>query len=237
MPTLSLYAFDRSAPDQAGPFYQNHVGHGAGYWAWVDIYNLAGSQAVLAWERQDNEAVIDLSAEANNPLALNQIDGLLTGSVSRNGRPVRTSYIRWDNVPWVVRQSNPNLHQPWELLGSFNIDFHVSTPWYCSDADGTITYYVFFFLDGAGNLNASVQGWYYTYSGGGPFCTGDISSGLNNAVPGGMGTLQNLLNVALPLFANGRTFNMLYFLPGHGDRANFSQDNADNNVALAVLPN
>jgi hypothetical protein len=236
MPILSLYAFDRAGPDQAGHFWQNHIGHAPGAWAWADLASLQGSQSVLCWERQDDEDVIDLSASANNPLALNQIDALLASPVARNG-PVRTSYINWQDTPSGVRQPNPNLHQSLDVLATFNIDFHVHTPWYCSDANGTIIYYVFFFLDDTGNLNADVQGSHYQFDGGGPFCRGNISSGLDAAVPGGIGMLQDLLNIALGLFVKGRTFNMIYFLPGHGDRANASEDNADNNVALAVLPN
>ena len=235
MPTLSLYTFERSSPSDAGRFWQNHVGHGAGLWAWATIFNLPAVHSALCWERQDNEDVLDLSNAANNPLALAVIDGLLTGGASRRG-PVRTSYITWANVPAGVRGGNPNRHQAWELLGTLNIDFHISTPWYCSDVDGTITYYIFFFLDGGGQLRANVDGWSYHYSGGGPFCTGEVSSRLTSAVSAGMATVQNQINLGISLFARGRSFSMLYFLPGHGNRSGFSSDNAYNNVSLAVLP-
>jgi hypothetical protein len=236
MPTLSLYAFDRSGPELAGPFFQNHIGHGPDNWAWDSISGLGNTHSVLSWERPSNEDVLDLSNVANNPIALARIDALLSSPASRRG-PVRTSYVTWGNMPSQVKSGNPNLHQPWELLATVNIDFHVSTPWYCSDADGTITYYIFFFLGEGGNLRSQVQGWYYSYSGGGPFCTGSINNSLNSAVPSGMAPLQNLLDTFLPLFTAGRTFNMLYYLPGHGVRSGFSSDNADNNVALAVIPN
>ncbi|MCC6557077.1 MAG: hypothetical protein IT372_29345 [Polyangiaceae bacterium] len=233
MPTLSLYTFDRNAPDQAGPFYQNHVTHGAGLWAWSTIYNTPSVSSGLVWERQDNEEVIDLSAQANSPLVLSQIDALFTGDISRRG-PVQTSYITWANVPF--RGSNPGLHRDWELLATLKINFHVSTPWYCSDADGTITYYVFFFIDTAGVLRGRVEGWSYRFSGGWPFCAGAIRSGLDSAVPGGVPRLQGLLDLALATFSRERRFSMLYYLPGHGTRSGFSRDNADINVSLAVLP-
>lgn len=235
MPTLSMYVFERSNPSDAGRFWQNHIGHPAGGWAWATIYNLPNVHSALTWERPDNEAVLDLSNVANNPLALSVIDGLLTGAASRRG-PVRTSYIPWSNVPAGVKGGTPGRHQPWELLGTLNIDFHISTPWYCSDADGTIIYYIFFFLNGGGQLRATVEGWRYRYDGGGPFCTGGINSTLNSSVPTGMGTVQTQLDLGLNLFAAGRTFSMLYFLPGRGVRSGFSSDNADNNVSLAVLP-
>lgn len=235
MPVLSLYVFERRAASDAGRFWQNHIGHGAGGWAWATIFNLPDVHSALGWERPDNEDVLDLSNAANNPLALSVIDGLLTGGASRTG-PVRTSYVTWANVPSGVRGGDPNRHQPWELLATLNIDFHVSLPWYCADVDGTIKYYIFFFLDRGGQLRANVDGWSYHYDGGGPFCTGDVSSGLSSSVSAGMGTVQSQLDVALGLFASRRTFSMLYFLPGHGDRSGFSEDNADNNIALAVIP-
>lgn len=235
MPTLSLYIFERNAPSDAGRFWQSHISHGAGSWAWATIYNLPNVHSSLAWERPDNEEVLDLSNAANNPLALSIIDGLLTGGASRRG-PVRTSYITWANVPADVRGGNSNRHQSWELLATLNIDFHISTPWYCSDADGTITYYIFFFIDGSGQLHANVDGWSYHYGGGGPFCTGAINSALDKAVSNGMATVQSQISLALSLFARGRHFSMLYFLPGHGVRSGGAfQDNADNNVALAAL--
>lgn len=235
MPTLSLYAFERNSPSDAGRFWQNHIGHPAGSWAWALIFSLPGVRSTLCWERQDNEDVLDLSNAANNPLALAVIDGLLTGGASRRGA-VRTSYVTWANVHPAVRASNPTRHQPWELLGTLNIDFHISTPWYCSDVDGTITYYIFFFIDRGGQLRGNVDGWSFRYDGGGPFCTGEVSSRLRSAVSGGVATVQNQINLGISLFAGRRLFSMLYFLPGHGNRSGFSAENADNNVALAVLP-
>ena len=235
MPTLSLYTFVRNSPSDAGRFWQNHIGHGAGGWAWATISNLPNVHSALTWERPDNEDVLDLSAAANNPLALSVIDHLLTGGASRRGA-VRTSYITWANVPSGVRGSDPGRHQPWELLATLNIDFHINTPWYCSDVDGTITYYIFFFIARDGQLRATVEGWSFHYDGGGPFCTGDITSRLRTAVSAGMATVQEQINLALTLFTHDRRFWMLYFLPGHGARSGFSSDNADNNVALAVLP-
>ena len=235
MPALSLYSFVRNAPDRAGQFWQTHVSHGAGTWAWATIFNLPDTHSTLAWERPDGEVVIDLSAAANNPLALIVIDRLVASPASRRGA-VRTSYVTWANVHPGVRAGNPGLHQDWELLGTINVDFHVSTPWYCTDADGTIKYYVFFFLDGGGQARGRVEGWSYSYGGGGPFCTGAINDSLNAGVPGGMGPLQAQLDTALALFGGGRSFSMIYFLPGRGARSGFSSDNADNNVALALLP-
>jgi hypothetical protein len=51
-----------------------------------------------------------------------------------------------------------------------------------------------------------------------------------------MATVQTLLNEALALLS-GSTFSMIYYLPGSGTKAGggFSE-NADQDVAIAVLP-
>lgn len=235
MPTLSEYAFERASASAAGPFWENHITHGAGSWAWASLSNLPDSNGVLAWERPDNEDVLDLSVSANNPIALNSIDGILTSPISRSGA-VRTGYVTWNRVPSSVRASNPGLHQDWELLARLTIPFHASMPWYCPDADGTINYYVFFYLDGVGNLRSRIDGWWWEHDGAG-FCNGSLRDGLNAGVSAGIGTLAGVLNTGIALFAAERTFNMLYLLPGRGQRSGWRSDNADNNIALAVLPN
>lgn len=236
MPTLSEYAFRRTSSAQAGPFWQNHITHGAGSWAWATISNLPDSNGILAWERPDDENVLDLHALANSPIALATIDANLTGAVSRSGE-VRTTYLTWDRVPGEVRNPNPTLHQNWELLASLVIPFHASLPWYCPDVDGTIRYYIFFFLDGAGQLRVRIDGWYWQYNGWAGVCGGDLSSGLSSGAAGGIAALQAQLDLGLTLFGGGRTFNMLYYLPGTGTRSGFSEDDADRRIALAVLPN
>jgi len=235
MPNMSLYTFTRNAAQDAGPFFQSSINHGSGSWAFVTMFNLPESHSALVWERPDLEAVLDLSATANSPLALAQIDTLLTSPASRSG-PIRSSYIVWGNVPSVVRDPDPGLHQDSDLLLTLNIDFHVSTPWYCSDANGTLKFYIFPFLDDVGNLMAHVDGASFHFDGGGPFCSGDIQSAIQAGLSGAVASLQNLLDTALPIFAAGRTFNMLYILPGHGDFG-FTQDNADNNASLAAVAN
>jgi hypothetical protein len=115
-------------------------------------------------------------------------------------------------------------------------DFHIGTPWYCSDANGDIDYYLFLYLDGNGHLQGYVDGWSYHYSGGGPFCTGSINSALNNAIPNGTGPLQTVLDNALSLFSSS-VFSMLYYLPGSGTKnPGDNSENADVDVAIAVLP-
>jgi hypothetical protein len=237
MPTMSLYAFRRDDAALAGRFFQNHVGHGTapGTWAWSTIFNLPESHSVLVWDRPDDEVIIDLHGQANSPLALDAIDASLTSPLRRAGE-VRTTYVAWERVPAEVRAPNPALHDRWTLLGQLVIPFHASTPWYCPDADGTISYYVFFALDGAGRPTASIEGWYWQHDGAG-LCNDALRSGLNAGVPAGIPALQSLLSLGLANVAGDRTFNMMYLLPGQGLRSGFSEDDADRRIALAMIPN
>ena len=162
-----------------------------------------------------------------------QIDGLLSGGANRTSG-VMAAGVFWPNVPYYG--NNPGAHSNSDMLIRVYFNIHISTPWYCSDADGNISYYLFIYLDNSGHLQGYVDGWSYSYNGGGPFCTGSINSSLNSAVPNGMGTVQTVLDNALALLA-GSTFSMLYYLPGSGTKTpGDTSENADLDVAIALLP-
>jgi hypothetical protein len=228
MPILSQYWFsDRFF---GGPFEGFNEPYPVGGWAWIS--RSGQSQATLSWNRADGETVIDFGQVLSNPLVTNAIDGLLTGDVSRTSG-VMAQGVFWRDVPY--HDQNPGAHNDWDMLVRVYFDIHIHTPWYCSDADGNISYYLVFYLDGSGNLNGYVDGWSYNYSGGGPFCTGGIDDALNQAVPGGIPTVQNLLNEAIALLASSR-YSTLYYLPGSGTQAQGDfNENADTDVALALL--
>jgi hypothetical protein len=227
MPTLSQYWFrDRFFGGLFDGWNQPYGG-----WAWIS--NTGGSAATLVWNRQDNEQVLDLGPQLNSPGVLAQIDGLLGGGATRTSG-IMAQGVFWPNVPYY--NQNPGRHSNFDMLVRIYFNFHISTPWYCTDANGDISYYLVFYLDGGGHLQGYVDGWSYHYDGGWPFCTGSINNALNNAVPNGMGALQMLLNGYLALLA-GSTFSLVYYLPGSGTKAAgpFSE-NADQDLAIAVLP-
>jgi hypothetical protein len=229
MSTLSQYWFQNGFFQ--GPFELWNQPYADGGWAWIS--NGGGSGATLAWNRPDNERVIDLGSQLSNPLVLNQVDGLLSGGASRTSG-LKAAGVFWRDVPYY--SNNPGAHNDWDMLVRVYFNFHIGTPWYCSDADGNISYYIFFYLDGSGHLQGYVDGWSYHYDGGGPFCTGAINDKLNSAVPGGMPTVQGVLNLELAGLA-GSTFSMLYYLPGSGTKSpGDASENADVDVALALLP-
>lgn len=230
MPVLTNYWFD--GVDFRGTTKFLNIGHGAGVWAWINWPNIGSTDSTLVWEREDREIVVDLVPILNAPDVLAAVDGILGGSASRTSA-IKAGWIPWRYVPY--RSSDPSRHGDLDLLVRIFFNFHVSTPWYCTDADGDISYYVVPFLDGAGRLGAFVDGWSYSYSGGGPFCTGAINDRLNSGVPAGMGTLQNMLDTRLALFAR-RRFDLLYLLPGNGTRSGGGDVNVDEHVSLALLP-
>jgi hypothetical protein len=121
------------------------------------------------------------------------------------------------------------------LLVRLAFDFHLNTPWYCTDADGDISYYILFSLDLSGQLRANVDGWSYDYDGGGPFCTGSINSDLDSGVPAGMATVQAQLDVRLDLYASER-FDLVYLLPGSAETSGTGSVNVNEHVSLALLP-
>lgn len=229
MPILSQYWFSESF--FAGPFEGRNQPYPEGGWAWIS--ESGQEQATLSWNREDSEVILNFATVASNPLVISTIDKLLTGGVTRTSG-VMAQGVFWPNVPYYSK--DPSRHSASDMLVRVYFDFHIDTPWYCSDADGDISYYLFFSLDRTGALQGSVDGWSYNYSGGGPFCTGSIDDGLNSAVPGGMAPLQNLVNEAIALDANGH-YSTLYYLPGSGTRAQGAFDeNADTDVALVLLP-
>lgn len=229
MPTLSQYWFQNGF--FTGPFNVDNQPYGDGGWAWIS--NGSGSAATLVWNREDSEVVIDVAPQLNTATILAQIDGLLSGGANRTSG-IMAQGVFWPNVPYYSK--NPGAHNDSDMLIRVYFDFQINTPWYCSNADGDIDYYLFLYLDGSGHLQGYVDGWSYNYNGGGPFCTGSINNALNNAVPNGIGPLQTILDNALSLLS-GSTFSMLYYLPGTGTKnPGDNSENADTDVAIAVLP-
>ncbi|MCG3119371.1 MAG: hypothetical protein ALAOOOJD_01763 [bacterium] len=230
MPVLTNYWFGDT--DFRGNTVFLNIGHCANCWAWINWANIGSTKSTLVWEREDREIAVDLLPILNAADILSAVDRMLDGSATRTSG-IKAGWIPWRYVPF--HESDPNRHGELDLLIRIFLNFHVSTPWYCSDADGDISYYVIPYLDGAGRLGAYVDWWSYHFSGGGPFCSGAISEALDSAVPGGIETLQSMIDARLALFSS-RRFDMLYLLPGDGSRAGGGSVNVNEHVSLALLP-
>ena len=230
MPVLSQYWFDDT--DFRGNTSFLSIGHPTGAWAWINSTNTGGRDSTLVWERRDDEIVVPLVPAVNNPSVTNAIDAILSGATKRTSA-LRCGWTPWKHVPY--HDSNPGAHGDLSLLVRLSFDFHVSTPWYCSDADGYVSYYLFSWLDAAGHLRVTVDGWAYHFDGGTPFCSGAITDGLNTALPSGVGTVQAKLNEMIALFGQQK-FSMLYLLPGKGERFGGGNTNVNDAAALVLLP-
>lgn len=224
MPTLSNYWFKET--DFRGETTFLSIQHPPGSWAWINWANIGNRHSTLTWEREDREASYDLVNLLNNPIVLNLIDNNL-------GEAQRTSALK---VGWISRKYLPYSSSggALDLFLRLSFNFHISTPWYCSDADGHIDYIIACYLDGASHIRAYVHGWAYDFSGG-SFCSGEISNRLSRAVPGAISTLQEQLNVFLGLLAS-RQFDIFYYLPGSADHSGSGTTNVNESVSLALLP-
>ncbi|NWJ48652.1 MAG: hypothetical protein HXX08_22560 [Chloroflexi bacterium] len=231
MPVLTNYWFQDT--DFRGNTQFLNIGHPAGGWAFINWGNIGSTHSTLVWEREDREFVVDLLPILNASDVLAGVDRIFGGGEAHRTSGIKAGWIPWRYVPY--HSKDPGRHADMDLLVRIFFNFHVSTPWYCSDADGDIDYYVVLFLDGAGHLHAHVDGWSYHYNGGGPFCTGAINDRLNGGVPGGVATLQAMLDSRLALFAD-RRFDMIYLLPGDGTRSGGGAVNVNEHVSLALLP-
>ena len=188
---------------------------------------------VMSVERPNGELTLDLGPQ----IATNATIGLVASQLINAGASltssIRVQGVLWPSVPYFFQE--PLAHKLNQMLVRVDFDFHIETPWYCSDADGTISLYLFLFLDSQGHLQGNVDGAWFQYNGGGPFCTGHITAGLNEAMPSVVAQVKPILKQALTEAA-GVKFKTLYFLPGNGTKApGVSFQNASNDLALGLL--
>jgi hypothetical protein len=228
MPTLSCYWFDNT--DFRGNTEFLNIQHPAGGWAWINWSDIGSKKSTLTWDREDREVTYDLVALLNTPLVLNLIDNNLGSQANRTSQ-LNAGWIPWRDVSYYYpRNDRGDL----DLLIKLSFNFHVSTPWYCSDADGYIEYMIVTYLDTDGHLHAYVDGWDYHFDGG-SFCSGSISDALNSSVPGAIGQIQTELNTFLGLI-NSRQFDMVYYLPGTAGHSGSGSVDVDNSISIALLP-
>ncbi|WP_229743906.1 hypothetical protein [Aliidongia dinghuensis] len=188
--------------------------------------------SLLIVDRPDTELTIDLGAQ----IATNATTGLVANELIDAGASltskIRVQGVVWPSVPYFFQ--NPFAHNISDMLVRVDFDFHIETPWYCSDADGTISVYLFLFLDGERHLQGAVDGTWFSYNGGGPFCTGHITAGLNAAMPNVVSQVGPILQQALSKAA-GVPFSNLHYLPGTGvSTPGVFIQNASDDVALGL---
>jgi hypothetical protein len=196
----------------------------------------SASGATLVRERPDDELALPIAASVNaNPVAVDALDGQL-GAETKRTSPILASGLPWgQRLPYF--ESDPARHDPSAMLVRIYFDVHITTPVGCWDLDGTVSYYLMFFLDESSHLKAFVDAWGW-HLGWKPAdaCRSSVrsqlSSGLGNAVP----VVQGLLYSAIATFAPGR-MTEIYLLPGSGTtQSGAFEEDADADVTLIVRP-
>jgi hypothetical protein len=250
---MSVFAFERQFQQLAGPFHQMHmqVDCESRQLAWEAMWSLPAIQAIVAYVRPNGEISQSLSAVVNQKTVLDFVDNQFANAPknpyvdppTRKG-PIRTSYKTWGDALATPQTTvtDPNAHQAWELINTISIDFHCNTSWFLSALNGTITIYVFYFLDAAGRPQVRVEGFSdpvwdeqpWRPDGG---AAGQVSSSIAMGLVNDQPFLQFMLASALQTLSGNGTFSDLYILPGTGVTVGAPfDDNADNNVALCLVP-
>jgi hypothetical protein len=193
----------------------------------------AEPQSLLVRVRADAEEVLDLFELFNVPAARARVHALFAPPVHVLG-PLRLSYVPWEDA--LIQPLAPARHAPAELLGTLNVEFHAALP-ASLDVDGTVIFYLAFWIARAGTLHGDVAGAAFHFRGGLPAGAQSLSVLLQRAMRRGIGEVQALLASGLRGFTRGRRFGGLDLLPGRGGRRGRRRwGNADRQVVLAAVP-
>ncbi len=188
---------------------------------------------IFVVHRPNGENVVDLGKLINTNANVGMVAKQLIAAGASLTSGLRVQGTPWISVPYFIQ--SPAAHKPFDMLAKVNFDFHIETPWFCSDIDGTISVFLFVFLDSQKHLHVTVDGTWFSFDGGAPFCAGPASDALKAAMPAVRKEVQNLLPQLTSAIANVK-FSKTYFLPGNGTKAAgaFVQD-ASSDASLGLL--
>ena len=230
MPILSLYEFEREATDRAGPFRETHLSFEGP--AVLEL-GTAEPQSLLVRVREKVEEVLDLFDLFNTSEARAELEALVAPRLHVLG-PVRVSYVSWERAR--LRPLAPGRRADGELLATLNAEFHAALP-AALDVDGTLTFYLGFWIEKGGALCGGVDGATFHFRGGLAAGGPSIARVLQRAMRAGLGPVQRRLERALDAFARGRSCRRVDLLPGRGGRSGRRRwGNADRQVVLAAVP-
>ena len=145
-----------------GSFEQYNQPFGDGSWTWVG--DPGSSAATLTWVRQDNQQILDFAQIVGNAAVTSAVDNLHQGTNANRTSGLTAQGMFWKDVPYAHRDAGR--HQPGDMLVRVYFNVHIHTPWFCTDTDATLSYYLLFWLDDAGLLHASADYAAWTFSGG-----------------------------------------------------------------------
>jgi hypothetical protein len=230
MSLLSKYVFTGPGLLQGIDFTLNTSSTQTGF-----LELVSGASNMLTLLRPDGEITVEIGPQLNTSSTLQQIDGQLNAAGATRTSSVRARMIPWIEVPYFSQ--TPASHKPLDMLIDVNFDFFIETPWYCSNVNGTISFFLFFALDNQGHLHARADGDWFQYNGGGPFCTGAIDSMLTPALnKARVNFVQPLLDKLIAPAA-GVPFSVIYIMPSNGTRVlGVQPQNATLVATLGLVP-
>jgi hypothetical protein len=196
---------------------------------------VSGASNMLTLLRPDGEVTVEIGPQLNSASVLQQVDSQLKAAGASRTSPIRARMIPWIEVPYF--DQTPASHKPLDMLIDVNFDFFIETPWYCSNVNGTISFFLFFALDSKGHLQARADGDWFQYSGGGLICTGAIDSILTSALNKARTSFVQPLLDKLIAPAAGIAFSVIYIMPSNGSRILGVQiQNATLAATLGLVP-
>lgn len=166
--------------------------------------------------RPNGENLVDLGKLINTNANVGMVAKQLISAGASLTSGLRVQGTPWISVPYFLQ--SPLAHKPFDMLAKVNFDFHIETPGICSDIDGTISVFLFVFLDSQKHLHVTVDGTWFSFDGGWPFCSGPASDALKAAMPAVRKQVQALLPQLTAAVANVK-FSNVYFLPGDGKKS------------------
>ncbi len=189
------------------------------------------NQAHAVLDRADNEFVLALEPILKTQFLPNIQKALKSQpQVTLTGGPFAQIAL-WPQVPYFLSRL-PDHPLNTTLLRIY-INVHIHTPWPASDADASISFYIFVRLQN-GKLKASVDGAWVIVNGGWPV-TGQIADALGKFAKGEIPTVQAGLDSALKAVGSA-TFKDIYLIPGDGNKAPIIAGDATQASALGLVP-
>ena len=186
---------------------------------------------VVKARRPASEILVDLGPKFNTKEVLDLVDGQFKAhpQVKRTSG-IRVQGVLFKDVPYFL--SRVLSHQPMQVMLRVWLTAHVSTPWPASDADASISYYLFVRLNGSRKIAINVDGISVHVDGGWPDGQSIADKLFAAAEKVKLGTF---IDDAIAPVAN-TSFSDLYILPNQGSKAQVVADNAsiDSSVALVI---
>ncbi|MBJ7310554.1 hypothetical protein H7U20_10140 [Rugamonas sp. CCM 8940] len=190
------------------------------------------NSSTMVLHRPNGEMLVDLGTLINTNENVGLVSKRLMSAGGAMTSELRVQGVQWASVPYFMQ--SPAAHMPMDMLTKVNFDFHIETPFGCTDVDGTISVFLFLFIDAQKHLQVRVDGTWLHVDGGG-FCHAPAFNALKAAMPGVRQQVADLLPGLMAVTKNLK-FNNLYYMPGNGFKAaGIAAQNASVDTAIGLI--